>query len=238
MLKSKSPHFSSINSCSSPCSRIQRIRSSTFTEDKELRGQILESLFSKGDWKLVNLYVQSVVTANENLLTAKENLLAEKDKRISEKDDVIKAKDELLKEKDKRIDEAIQLYLRSKGLMSCRGIFEFYVYRCFGELQKLDLAKSTMTFNVKSVIELLERNKGKLPKEAIFCMRLLNQAEKCGVKNLYDLYAKLSTSIHGDPWDGPSVRVYKSLLDSSDICMIDFIAEDSGLKTEDVSPTL
>ena len=155
----------------------------------------------------------------------------------TENDKVIKAKDELLKEKDKRIGEAFQLYLRSKGLMSCRGIFEFYVYRCFGELQKIDLAKSTMTFNVKSVIALLERNKARLPEEAIFCTRLLNQAKKCGVTDMYDLYAKLSTSIHGDPWDGPSVRVYKSLLESSDACMIDFIAEDSGLQIEDVSTT-
>ena len=58
MPKWKSPHVSSINSCRSPFPRIQRIHSSTFADDKELRGEILKALFSKGNWKLVNEYVE------------------------------------------------------------------------------------------------------------------------------------------------------------------------------------
>ena len=121
--------------------------------------------------------------------------------------------------------------------MTARGIFEFYLYQCMGELQLVDKIKPTERFNAKSVLNTIiaMTASNKLPNSAEKCRKLLNAADKCDCKDIYEMYALLSNEIHGRPWNGEGVKVYAANMDKAYLCLINFIADEFKFPVEIVN---
>ena len=121
--------------------------------------------------------------------------------------------------------------LSVKGLLTSRGIFEFYITLCFGELQKLGICGEkeklnfTQTINKMYIVE----NRQKLPDDGP-CAKLLNAADQCKV-HLLDVYMTLCHGVHGSPWSGPGVQVLANCMSKGDKCIVEFIAEAMKLRT-------
>ena len=121
--------------------------------------------------------------------------------------------------------------LSVKGLLTSRGIFEFYITLCFGELQKLGICGEkeklnfTQTINKMYIVE----NRQKLPDDGP-CAKLLNAADQCKV-HLLDVYMTLCHGVHGSPWSGPGVQVLANSMSKGDKCIVEFIAEAMKLRT-------
>jgi hypothetical protein len=156
----------------------------------------------------------------ELLKKDKDNELAI-EKIISQKE--IEIKNIQLEQKEKEL-------LGAKGLLTARGIFEFYIHQCFDELQKLGLANEREKFKVSHTINKL--NKPEIQAKMLpngKCRKLLKAADDCNVE-IHSVYATLSNDIHGSPWNGPGVRVNSENLPQKEACLLDFVASDLSLK--------
>jgi hypothetical protein len=156
----------------------------------------------------------------ELLKKDKDNELAI-EKIISQKE--IEKKNIQLEQKEKEL-------LGAKGLLTARGIFEFYIHQCFDELQKLGLTTEREKFKVSHTINKL--NKPEIQAKILpngKCRRLLKAANDCNVE-IHSVYETLSYDIHGSPWNGPGVRVNNENLPQEEACLLDFVASDLSLK--------
>jgi hypothetical protein len=119
--------------------------------------------------------------------------------------------------------------LSVKGLLTSRGIFEFYITLCFGELQKLGICgeKERLNFTQTITKMYIVENRQKLPDDSP-CAKLLNAADQCKV-HLLDVYITLCNEVHGSPWSGPGVQVLANSMSKGDKCIVEFIAEDMKL---------
>ena len=127
--------------------------------------------------------------------------------------------------------------LSVKGLLTSRGIFEFYITLCFGELQKLGICGEKEKLNYTQTINkmYIMENRKKLPDDGP-CVKLLNAADKCKV-HLLSVYTTLCNEIHGGPWSGPGVQVLANKMSIEDKCIIEFIAEDMKLRVNNMITT-
>ncbi len=63
----------------------------------------------------------------------------------------------------------------------------------------------------------------------------LEQLKKCGCVNPLRMHAVFCSGIHGAPWSGTAVRVFKNQLHSSFVCMIEFMASTYSLDVVDAN---
>jgi len=121
--------------------------------------------------------------------------------------------------------------LSVKGLLTSRGIFEFYITLCLGELQKLGICGEKEKLNYTQTILKMykEENRQKLSDDGP-CAKLLNAADQCKVY-LLDVYITLCNEIHGGPWSGPGVQVLANSMSMEEKCIVEFIAKDMKLRT-------
>jgi hypothetical protein len=63
---------------------------------------------------------------------------------------------------------------------------------------------------------------------------IINALENCGIfrPKLYEFYGKMSQAIHGQPWNGPSLRVRSDLLEETEYCFIKKLAEATSLTVD------
>ncbi len=122
--------------------------------------------------------------------------------------------------------------LRTKGLLSSRGIFEQCVLRCFYELKKTPNEKFVVSNTISKIDEMI-RDPSKIPSEAPNTRELIQHVQECKFEyKLQSLFNKLSKEIHGSPWSGECVKVFSKDLNSNEICLIKKISSTFGLDTE------
>jgi len=140
---------------------------------------------------------------------------------------IIEKKDSELMSKNKEL-------LSSRGALTARGIFEFYVNSCVVELQKLGICTLSEKFNVSNIISKMsdKENQHKLPVDG-YCIKLLNMAKQSRV-SLKDVYMQLSKDVHGSSWSGPSVLVYADTLSQQEKCFIELVADRMNLIIKEV----
>jgi len=136
-----------------------------------------------------------------------------------------------LRKKDVEIMYKDKELLSSKGLLTARGIFEFYMYLCFGELQRVGICKQFENFNESNLIVKmsLKENQYKLPPDG-YCASILSAADQCSVQ-LSNIYMALCSDIHVSSWSGPGVLVYASKLTTGEKGLVEFIADKMNLIT-------
>ena len=184
---------------------------------------------------LGNLFNQFIFLNFSPICLAKLEKDTEKKLELEKKDNELKFKDTEkkleLEKKDTELMYKDKELLSAKGLLTARGIFEFYMYLCFGELQKVGICRWTEKFNVSNMIVkmYLKENQHKMPPGG-YCANLLSAADQCNV-NLSDVYMALSSEVHGSPWSGPGVLVYASKLTTGVKCLVVFIADSMNLRT-------
>jgi hypothetical protein len=126
---------------------------------------------------------------------------------------------------------------RSKGLMTARGIFEFFLNWCYGELKRFhpQTLNGIHRFSARSTVGAIEELGDLLSPLATSCRSLWKFKKDCGfgTKSLYDVYAVLSEKTHGDRWHGESVKVFKSSLGQHQVCLITKVAEILDLTVDD-----
>jgi flagellar motility protein MotE (MotC chaperone) len=121
--------------------------------------------------------------------------------------------------------------LRANGLMTSRGIFERRIY----EVASIDYGEKKKKTNVTEICRKLDSSTlSELLIDKPLAHRLKDDASRCGVSRLADIYAKLSEEIHGYPWSGESVKVYFNS-SSSEACLMMKLADSFGLPTEIVN---
>ena len=120
--------------------------------------------------------------------------------------------------------------LRAKGLMTARGIVEFFCQRSFSELKGKKILGEKERFVATSFLlklpSLVEGNN--ISAEEKFTNSLFNSGKTCNV-NLADLYGVVSKEIHGFPWNGDSVIVFYDQMTEHEACVIQFLANEMGL---------
>ena len=121
--------------------------------------------------------------------------------------------------------------LTLKGLLTVRGIFEFYMHVCSRELQRVGICKSLDKFNVSNILMKmgLKENQEKLPPGG-YCASLLSAADQYNVE-LSNVYMVLCSDVHRSSWSGPGVLVYASKLNVGEKCVVEFIADKMNLRT-------
>lgn len=128
-------------------------------------------------------------------------------------------------------------YFRSKGLMTARGIFEFFLNWCYGELKRFhpQTLNGVHRFSARSTVGAIEELGDLLSPSATSCRSLWKFKTDCGfgTKSLYDVYAVLSEKTHGDRWHGEFVKVFKSSLEQHQVCLITKVAEILDLTVDD-----
>jgi hypothetical protein len=145
-----------------------------------------------------------------------------------------------LLEKDLEYKE-IEL-LRSRGLFTGRGIFEFYLTQAGFELKSPNATKGLdITSTCNKIDEILECK----PEQKVsfslknYTSKIYEIAFNCkvstgieGDKILSKLYRKLSNSVHGHPWYGNSVMIYSKDLNPIDSCLLVTLCEKMNLTTQ------
>jgi hypothetical protein len=165
-----------------------------------------------------------------------------KDKELEVKDKELELKLEIKKRelevKDKELENlrthlrfAEKEKLRANGLMTSRGIFERRIY----EVASIDYGEKKKKTNVTEICRKLDSSTlSELLIDKPLAHRLKDDASRCGVSRLADIYAKLSDEIHGYPWSGESVKVYFNS-SSPEACLMMKLADSFGLPTEIVN---
>jgi len=134
----------------------------------------------------------------------------------------LQIKENEIKNKDKEL-------LGIKGLLTSRGIFEFFINLCFGELQELGLCGKYEKCNITNTLNKMNKMENReLYPSGGYSARILYAAEHCNA-NLTDVYKTLCNEIHGSRWSGPGVQVYASMLTEREKCIVNFIANDMNL---------
>ena len=134
---------------------------------------------------------------------------------------VIVAKDTNIKLlRDMLISKETEI-LGIQGLMSCRGIFEFYLNFCHGELKTANIIKKTDTFKATNIINWITSANFQIPEDSIWIRDFLNWLKECGCTNPLALYTKLCSGIHGAAWHGASVRIYRKKLLEVEYCVME-----------------
>lgn len=140
-------------------------------------------------------------------------------------------------QKDQSDSEVVNLrkqLLQEKGIMSSRGIAEFYFEQCFQELGRLGLVKIDKKWTMNDKIGIIMSYKEKCPENAFSTRKLHDQLEKCNCEELIGLYSELSHEIHGRPWSGESVKVMAEYLSRKYYCMIEFFASELKLSVDKI----
>ena len=131
--------------------------------------------------------------------------------------------------------------LRTKGLLTSRGIFEFFLIRAGFEL-KAEQAKKGLdvTSACSRIDEIIDKNIStseeymgyytkKVYQVALKCRSLDNYP---GKNVLTKLFSKLSNSIHGYSWNGQSVLIYTRDLEPNDRCILASMCEEIGINSQ------
>ena len=181
-----------------------------------------------------------------------ETIEKQKDLRIEtiekEKDKILEAlfnEKSLLKVKEcemvalnQRLLEVDILLKHSRGLLSCRGLFEVYVHSCHSELLMMNLPwlqrSKFATVSINIVLKKIQDNRNEVPESALQTQNLLAIAKRCGVDNLYEIYQSLSIAVHGTPWCEESIRIYSNRMPEHHQCVIRGIAASLKIKTKNV----
>jgi hypothetical protein len=149
-------------------------------------------------------------------------------------------------------------YLMSGGACTARGILEFYLKGVGKELgMKGNFnARSVCTeigkiifiiyqmdaiMNIIIIIIMLNFNVENLNpiidgEKTSQLTVILGALKNCGMNrsSLYNFYGKMSNSIHGQPWNGPSLKVSKDL-STDELCFITALAEAKNIEVEPIS---
>ena len=133
---------------------------------------------------------------------------------------VILSKDSVIVSKDSNIQLLRDMLLSKQteilgiqGLMTCRGIFEFYLNCCHGELQAANMATKKDNFKVSNVIKLITKADFQIPKDSIWIRNFLFWLKECGCTDLLALCAKLCSGIHGAAWYGKLLQVERCIME-------------------------
>ena len=124
--------------------------------------------------------------------------------------------------------------LREKGIFTSRGIGRELVPR---DKKALDVTTACYRFSDLYLID------SDLPDPINkFTQKLLEICQQFEIRSntqLSDLYAKLSHEIHGFPWPGATVYIYKGNLSSTEVSLLDSICSFMDAKTEihDTTPS-
>jgi len=154
-----------------------------------------------------------------------------KDKELEVKDKELEVKDKEMENLRTHLRFAEKEKLRANGLMTSRGIFERRIY----EVASIDYGEKKKKTNVTEICRKLDSSTlSELLIDKPLAHRLKDNASRCGVSRLADLYAKLSDEIHGYPWSGESVKVYFNS-SSPEACLMMKLADSFGLLTEIVN---
>ena len=162
-----------------------------------------------------------------------------KDKLVASKDETIASKDETIASRDVIIAKTSKEVLQAKGLMNVRSIYELFLRHCFDELMKLGFYKPGTKFNVSDVVFKIWNSStptytytaasgSTIPAAAHKTIAFLEKARNCKL-DLPSLYKTLSNEIHGSPWCGDSVTVYKSEMTTEEGCIVDYFVGEMSL---------
>ena len=132
--------------------------------------------------------------------------------------------------------------LRSRGLFTSRSIFEFYLLQAGTELKSPEAKKgldvTTTCYRIDSIIEnssnltLTEEYKSYTTKIIQIVLTCQTSSEVKNKNLLSNLYSKLSNSVHGYPWYGPSVLIYGKDLEPIDSCLLVGMCDNFNVKSE------
>ena len=183
------------------------------------------------------------VESIEKLVESKEKLVASKDetiaKLVASKDETIANIEKLVASKDVIIAKTSKEVLQAKGLMNVRSIYELFLRHCFDELMKLGFFKSGTKFNASDFVFKIWNSStptytytaasgSTIPAAAHKTIAFLEKARNCKL-DLPSLYKTLSNEIHGSPWCGDSVTVYKSAMTTEEGCIVDYVVGEMSL---------
>jgi hypothetical protein len=193
--------------------------------------RVVSSASNNETWETLKLLFK----ANEDLAKSfwisntneKDLRIQEKDLRIHDKDQLVKRTEELVFIKDRELMEM-------KGLVSCRGIFEVYMQLVYNELKHLGTLTANETFNMTSLITKITAPKFTPLEGAYYTKAFLEQLKLCGCDDPLLMHATFCSGIHGAPWSGTAVRMYKSVLPATYVCMVGFMAGTFKLNVLDV----
>jgi hypothetical protein len=147
---------------------------------------------------------------------------------------VISAKDQISL-LDKMLAKKETEILGIQGLLSCRGIFEFFLNGCCEELKISGDYPKNEHCKFTTVLKILIRPRLKIPENSLWVRDFLKWKTECKVKDPVKFYAKLCNGIHGAPWFGPSVRIFRDKLLGSEYCMMLKMMGRLGVEPDDVS---
>jgi hypothetical protein len=155
--------------------------------------------------------------------------LEKKQTEIERKNVEIKDLEKTILSKDYELTTARKETLMAKGLMTSRGILEWALKLCYEELEP---SKKFVATNALKALASYNRTQSISTKTSMSTNSITEKVHlmfvNCGFNAPDDytlLYSTLSTDIHGYPWSGESVMVYKSLLDRTHACVIEQIAK-------------
>ena len=168
-----------------------------------------------------------------------EKLVASKDETIASIEKLVASKDETIASRDVIIAKTSKEVLQAKGLMNVRSIYELFLRHCFDELMKLGFFKSGTKFNASDFVFKIWNSStptytytalsgSTIPAAAHKTIAFLEKARNCKL-DLPSLYKTLSNEIHGSPWCGDSVTVYKSEMTTEEGCIVDYFVGEMSL---------
>jgi len=166
---------------------------------------------------------EDLIIAMDSTIMAKDSTIDAKDATIETKDTIISAKDKLIKQRDSAMRRLEMELMGTKGLLNSRGMLDKILKEAFAET--MDAYKPMEFYTASKIIDKIENHSTDVPANAVSFKKIRELKTKCNVKDLKELYDKLSTGVHGDPWYGYGVRVFVDQMSESESCMILSIAD-------------
>jgi hypothetical protein len=157
-----------------------------------------------------------------------EEVVAKTEEVVAKTEEVVAAKDEAIAAVKDQLNVIRAESLRSKGLLTSRGVFEFKLKLVYHE------TKPTKKFNATEICNylnklLLLKSKGDM---GTHTQDMINFAKLCKLTNFIEIYSELSNEIHGYSWDGMSVKALKENTSSNTLCLTKHIAKSFNLNVE------
>jgi hypothetical protein len=185
----------------------------------DLKSFMIKKLFEEKDDKMLSAYIEAEKEKEKEKEEKKylQKLIDEKDKRLGLLEKI------LVKEETAR--------LRDKGLLTSRGIMEFYLRQSFEELKEKGIFPPKSKFNASATLEKLQEKKigESIGWRTDFLVQTIHD---CKFSKPYtDIYGILSDEIHGFSWSGDSVLVYESNMPETLACIIKECCKNIGLST-------
>ena len=162
----------------------------------------------------------------------KEKELMEKEKELLKKDLDIAAEKI---EKEKIISANLRSdLLRTKGLFTSRGIFEYILSMSWREYHSSK--DKQPRFNASSAASIISKQleHGTRP-SGKYSGDLYDFAVKCGCHDLTSLYSILSFDIHGYQWTGRAVLIYAEEIGPSYSCFLREVCDSLQIKHENAT---